>query len=385
LNTIALLEPVAKKISLMSAEEKANFKFSLGQNPSLTIYQRIIKKIYGVEKGLEMIELLNNNPVQTLPIVLKRLKQKDDEWKRAQREWNKIWRQVEQRNYWKSLDYQGILFKAKDLSKFRGLIELAQQKRSELAESNHFQYHFNDMHLFKDVSRLVYFFLTRQPVFDQSECDSIRRFMDAFIPQLFDVSDVEPSVGDIAQDIVVEEADEDEDDDVSSVQSTDTAKSKGTNGVRARRKRGQQQNDDDGLRKDVLTKNLKKTSSDSNSSDDTDESDESEQEDEIQHEFKLEVELGRRRSKRVQKKKIMSIQKTNHQKAAPESSAYKSYNMFGSDDFYCFIQLYQMVYERLAKMKSLDAEFKGEPEKAEEARRGACELGITPRRFKGNE
>jgi paired amphipathic helix protein Sin3a len=59
--------------------------------------------------------------------------------------------------------------------------------------------------------------------------------------------------------------------------------------------------------------------------------------------------------------------------------------MFGSDDFYCFIQLYQMVYERLAKMKSLDAEFKGEPEKAEEARRGACELGITPRRFKGNE
>jgi paired amphipathic helix protein Sin3a len=85
LNTIALLDPIAKKISIMSAEDKNNFKLPLGLGgPSKTIYQRIIKKVYGRERGLEIIELLHENPAQVVPIVLKRLRQKDEEWKRAQ-------------------------------------------------------------------------------------------------------------------------------------------------------------------------------------------------------------------------------------------------------------------------------------------------------------
>lgn len=85
LNTISLLEPIAKKISLMSEEEKNAFKLPPGLGgPSKTIYQRIIKKIYGKEQGASVIEMLHTNPAQSVPVVLKRLKQKDEEWKRSQ-------------------------------------------------------------------------------------------------------------------------------------------------------------------------------------------------------------------------------------------------------------------------------------------------------------
>lgn len=51
---------------------------------SKTIYQRTIKKVYDKERGAEIIEALHNNPAVAIPVVLKRLKQKDEEWKRAQ-------------------------------------------------------------------------------------------------------------------------------------------------------------------------------------------------------------------------------------------------------------------------------------------------------------
>lgn len=85
LNTIALLEPISKKISVMNMEEKSAFRLPPGLGgPSKAIYQHIIKKIYGKERGMDIIELVHSNPVATVPILLKRLKQKDEEWKRAQ-------------------------------------------------------------------------------------------------------------------------------------------------------------------------------------------------------------------------------------------------------------------------------------------------------------
>lgn len=85
LNVIALLEPIAKEISNMSPEEKSVFRLYPGLGgQSVSIYERIIKKVYDKDRGLEIIELLYNNPVQVVPILLNRLKQKDEEWKKAQ-------------------------------------------------------------------------------------------------------------------------------------------------------------------------------------------------------------------------------------------------------------------------------------------------------------
>jgi paired amphipathic helix protein Sin3a len=85
LSVIALLEPIAQKILLMPSEERATFKLPPGLGgSSSTIYKRVLKKIYDPERGLEVIDALHQNPAVAVPIVLKRLKQKDEEWKRAQ-------------------------------------------------------------------------------------------------------------------------------------------------------------------------------------------------------------------------------------------------------------------------------------------------------------
>lgn len=79
----------------MEAEERATFRLKPGLgNQSKSIYQRVIKKVYGKEQGAEVIQALHENPCVAVPIVLARLRQKDDEWKRALREWNRVWREV---------------------------------------------------------------------------------------------------------------------------------------------------------------------------------------------------------------------------------------------------------------------------------------------------
>jgi paired amphipathic helix protein Sin3a len=61
--------------------------------------------LYG-EHGEEVVAALIRDPAQHIPVVLKRLKQKNVEWRTQQRQWNLIWRDVHEKNYLKSLDYK---------------------------------------------------------------------------------------------------------------------------------------------------------------------------------------------------------------------------------------------------------------------------------------
>ncbi len=113
--TIQMLEPLNNKIAQFSQEDRANFKLkpNLG-GVGKAIHQRVIKKIYGRELGIDVWVAMQEMPAVAIPVVLHRLKQKHDEWKRAQREWDKVWREVDARNYHKSLDHQAVNFKAMD-------------------------------------------------------------------------------------------------------------------------------------------------------------------------------------------------------------------------------------------------------------------------------
>ncbi|KAI9298185.1 hypothetical protein K502DRAFT_311916 [Neoconidiobolus thromboides FSU 785] len=113
-HTIDLLEPIAKQIPKMSPEAAAAFKLppGLGGN-SQTIYRRAIRKIYDSEADV-VLDLLHDSPGTAVPIILKRLKQKDLEWREVKREWSKIWRDVDIKNYYRSLDYQSAQFKYND-------------------------------------------------------------------------------------------------------------------------------------------------------------------------------------------------------------------------------------------------------------------------------
>jgi paired amphipathic helix protein Sin3a len=81
---IQLLEPIAQQILTLSEAERATFKIPPGLGgQSTSIYKRVLKKIYG-DKGLDVVNELFARPFSVLPVVMARLKQKDEEWRFSQ-------------------------------------------------------------------------------------------------------------------------------------------------------------------------------------------------------------------------------------------------------------------------------------------------------------
>lgn len=83
--TIRVLEGVQKKMSRMTPEELARFRLDdcLGGS-SPTIQQRALKRLYG-DKAADIIQGLKNTPYVAVPVVLRRLKAKEEEWREAQK------------------------------------------------------------------------------------------------------------------------------------------------------------------------------------------------------------------------------------------------------------------------------------------------------------
>ncbi|CEI90614.1 Putative Paired amphipathic helix protein Sin3b [Rhizopus microsporus] len=296
LNVIALLEPIAHKIEQMTPEEKNNFKLKPGLGgQSVSIYERIIKKIYDKERGSEIIELLYSNPAQVVPILLKRLKQKDEEWKRAQREWNKIWREQDAKNFYRSLDYQGITFKSNDRKAMApkslvNEIESLFQKNSSKKNNNsncQFKFEFKDQGVFKDCTRIIYSFIDRQSGYTNSDREKIRLFIESFIPLCFQV---DSSI--IYEHTVDDNQDEDEDGD----------------------------NDDDQANAAAVA-------------------------------------------------------------IAPDQTKRNFYTFFCNTAFYCFFRLYQMLYERLDRLKAMDDTMRKNPSMGKRVNKVALDLGLYSTRY----
>lgn len=239
LRTIALLEPIAARISTMDNEEKVAFRLKPGLGgQSKSIYQRVIKKVYGREQGLEVINALHDTPCVAVPIVLHRLKQKDEEWKRAQREWNKVWREVDARNYYKSLDHQGVNFKASDKKSITAKAFVAeiearkiqqQQRRLTLDPTlprpkprHQLVYVMDDMTVLTDVLKLAFSFLDRSTgSYSSNDRERIEAFLRSFVPKML------PSVGTDFDELLNGEVEMEDDEDAKS-QLDDDSRSEGT-------------------------------------------------------------------------------------------------------------------------------------------------------------
>jgi histone deacetylase complex regulatory component SIN3 len=120
--TIHKLEPLAQVIANMSDEEKA--KHMLAEHALGAVHYRAIERVYGAH-GSEMVLHVKMHPSVAVPVVLNRLKQKDEEWRRARVEMNKIWREICERNYFKSLDHRSFYFRQSDKKTIsvRGLLQ----------------------------------------------------------------------------------------------------------------------------------------------------------------------------------------------------------------------------------------------------------------------
>ncbi|XP_039121136.1 paired amphipathic helix protein Sin3-like 4 isoform X2 [Dioscorea cayenensis subsp. rotundata] len=99
---------------------------------------RCIERLYG-DHGLDVMDIMRKNPVVAFPVILSRLKQKQEEWSRSRSDFNKVWAEIYARNYQKSLDHRSFYFKqhdTKSLSAKSLLTEIKEINERKLKEDN---------------------------------------------------------------------------------------------------------------------------------------------------------------------------------------------------------------------------------------------------------
>ncbi|XP_006639831.1 paired amphipathic helix protein Sin3b isoform X1 [Lepisosteus oculatus] len=198
LATIRVLESVQKKLSRLSPEDQEKFRLDdcLG-GTSEVIQRRAIYRIYG-DKAPEIIEGLKKNPATAVPVVLKRLKAKEEEWREAQQGFNKIWREQYEKAYLKSLDHQGVNFKQNDIKALRSKsllneIESVYDERQEQSTEDgslrssepHMIFVYEDKQILEDAASLIIYHVKRQPTIQKEDKDHIKRIIHHFVPDLF--------------------------------------------------------------------------------------------------------------------------------------------------------------------------------------------------------
>ncbi|XP_063987548.1 paired amphipathic helix protein Sin3b isoform X4 [Diachasmimorpha longicaudata] len=195
--TIRILEGVHKKMGRMTQEELQRFKLDdcLG-GCSPTIHQRALKRIYG-DKAPDIIDGLKKNPTVAVPVVLRRLKSKEEEWREAQKGFNKIWREQNEKYYLKSLDHQGINFKQNDVKALRSKslfndIETLCDERNEQNDSGdgpgsgpHMVLSYKDKSVIDDAANLLIHHVKRQTAIHKEDKQRIKLLLRHFIPDLF--------------------------------------------------------------------------------------------------------------------------------------------------------------------------------------------------------
>ena len=201
LRTIQLMEPIVQQFQMMSDKDRYEYDMPEGLGgQSETIYQRVIKKIYDRERGRKVIEDMKKRPTAVMPVILARLKQKVEEWKASQREWEKVWREQTNKIFWKSLDHQGILAKQNDKRQFQPKAlhnEISMRYDEQRRDKVHrpwgkqpkfqFQYRFADFDVLHDACHLILTHLQTANVFNEGDKTRLENFIKTFIPAFFDL------------------------------------------------------------------------------------------------------------------------------------------------------------------------------------------------------
>ena len=194
-SAILCLESVQRKMAKMSSEDAANYRLdnTLGGS-SEVIQQKAIQRLYG-DRAPEIIDGLKRNPVVAVPIVLRRLKAKDEEWRDAQKNFNKIWREQMRKFYLKSLDHQGINFKQNDqrAMKHRALLNEIEDAFEASQNNDHdmmnrgplMTLQYTDTQILDDATELIIYHVKRQSGLAKGSKRVIKQMLYHTLPDLF--------------------------------------------------------------------------------------------------------------------------------------------------------------------------------------------------------
>lgn len=307
---------------------------------SLTIYKKVVRKVYDKDRGFEIIDALHEHPAVTVPIVLKRLKQKDEEWRRAQREWNKVWRELEQKVYYKSLDHLGLTFKQADkklLTTKQLLSEISSIKVDQTNKRIHpltpkpksqLDFEINDREVLYDILDLVFTFVKTNASYSNSDKIKLDHFFKAFISLFFSypIKDVNEAVSERSSITDQENGEEDSN-------KSDSEKSN----------KRTLSDEDSYLMKDILrrTKNAKTSNSEENQNSSSVKSNEEDETELLAKEAAKPWLLG------------SLIDEANNSGIVSDRHIF---NLFTNTTIYVFFRHLNTLYERLLEVKKIDAE-----------------------------
>jgi paired amphipathic helix protein Sin3a len=129
--TLQRLEPIAEEIALLAQEDVIpgdlgvkspidgvgiggkRYQYIFDKKILGVHHRNSITRIYG-DLGQEMLDLLAKNPTVAVPLVVQRLRQKDQEWRQVRKRLNRHWREIQEHNYYRSLDHRSLSWRSSD-------------------------------------------------------------------------------------------------------------------------------------------------------------------------------------------------------------------------------------------------------------------------------
>ncbi|KAG0503340.1 hypothetical protein HPP92_003412 [Vanilla planifolia] len=163
---------------------------------------RCIERLYG-DHGLDVMDVLRKNANLALPVILIRLKQKQEEWSRCRADFNKVWAEIYAKNYHKSLDHRSFYFKQQDtkslsakalLSEIKEinekrkeddvLLAFAAGKRRPVVPNIEFEY--TDLDIHNDLYQIIKY-SSKEVCTSSDQLDKVMRIWTTFLEPIFGV------------------------------------------------------------------------------------------------------------------------------------------------------------------------------------------------------
>ncbi|GAB2299874.1 hypothetical protein Dimus_033925 [Dionaea muscipula] len=164
---------------------------------------RFIERLYG-DHGLDVMDILRKNPGLALPVILTRLKQKQDEWSKSRSDFNKVWADIYAKNHYKSLDHRSFYFKqqdSKNLSLKSLVAEIKEIKENLQKEDDvllaiaagnkrplfpHLSLEYTDFDIHEDLYKLVKF-SSQELCNTKEQCNKIMKLWTTFLEPMLGV------------------------------------------------------------------------------------------------------------------------------------------------------------------------------------------------------
>ncbi|XP_009765634.1 paired amphipathic helix protein Sin3-like 3 isoform X1 [Nicotiana sylvestris] len=172
---------------------------------------RCIERLYG-DHGLDVMDVLRKNAPLALPVILTRLKQKQEEWARCRSDFNKVWAEIYAKNYHKSLDHRSFYFKQQDtksLSTKALLAEIKEISENKCKEDDvllsvaagngqpiipHLEFEYPDSDIHEDLYQIIKYSCSE--VCTREQLDKVMKIWTTFLEPIFGVPRQPQGAGD---------------------------------------------------------------------------------------------------------------------------------------------------------------------------------------------